>query len=63
MRSGHGIERFARQQLKAAGVTNITTTQRHGAGGVETLSELEPGAELVVVGKTGERCPHRRPGR
>jgi hypothetical protein len=36
-------------------VTAITTTQRHGAL-VETLTELEPGVELVVVGKGGEHA-------
>lgn len=49
---GKAILEEARQQLTAAGVIGVTTTQRHG-GVVETLAELEPHAELVVVGKSG----------
>jgi nucleotide-binding universal stress UspA family protein len=52
---GKTILEEARRQLLAAGVTNIAVTQRHGAL-VETLGELEPGAELVVVGKSGEHA-------
>jgi nucleotide-binding universal stress UspA family protein len=52
---GKGILEAARQQLAAAGVANITTTQRHGTV-VETLAELEPRAELVVVGKSGDHA-------
>ena len=40
------------RQLAAAGIVGVTTTQRHGTL-VETLAELEPRAELVVVGKSG----------
>jgi nucleotide-binding universal stress UspA family protein len=52
---GKGILETARQQLAAAGVTNITLTQRHGTV-VDTLAELEPRAELVVVGKSGDHA-------
>lgn len=52
---GKGILEVARQQLTAAGVTNVTLTQRHGTV-VETLVELEPRAELVVVGKSGDHA-------
>jgi hypothetical protein len=52
---GKAILEDARQQLRAAGVTDITLTQRHGDV-VETLAELEPRAELIVVGKSGEHA-------
>lgn len=52
---GKALLEDARERLNAAGVSNITTTQRHGTL-VETLAELEPGAELVVVGKSGEHA-------
>ena len=52
---GKAILDEARRQLTEAGATNITTTQRHGTV-VETLAELEPNAELVVVGKSGEHA-------
>lgn len=40
-------------QLKAAGVSNISATQRHGSL-VETLDEFEEHAGLLVIGKRGE---------
>ena len=49
---GKAILEKGRQQLTEAGVVGVTLTQRHG-GVVETLAELEPHAELVVVGKSG----------
>jgi nucleotide-binding universal stress UspA family protein len=49
---GKAILEDARARLTAAGVTDITLTQRHGAL-VETLEELEPGCDLVVIGKRG----------
>lgn len=52
---GKGILEAARQQLTAAGVTDVALTQRHGTV-VETLAELEPRAELVVVGKSGDHA-------
>jgi len=52
---GKAILEDAQQQLAAAGVTDVTTTQRHGSV-VETLAELEPRTELVVVGKSGEHA-------
>lgn len=52
---GKAILQDAREQLAAAGVTEVTTTQRHGTL-IATLEELEPHAELVVVGKRGEHA-------
>jgi len=52
---GKAILEDARQQLTAASLTSVTTTQRHGTL-LETLEELEPRAELVVVGKRGEHA-------
>lgn len=52
---GKAILDDARQQLTAAGVTDLTLTQRHGDV-VETLAELEARAELIVVGKSGEHA-------
>ena len=52
---GKAILEDARQQLTTASLTSVTTTQRHGTL-LETLEELEPRAELVVVGKRGEHA-------
>lgn len=52
---GKAILDDARQQLAAAGVADITSTQRHGSL-VETLEELEPRCDLVVIGKRGEHA-------
>lgn len=52
--NGKAILDDARHQLAAAGVTDITTTQRHGAL-VETLEEIEPRCDLVVIGERGEQ--------
>jgi nucleotide-binding universal stress UspA family protein len=52
---GKAILEDARQQLGAAGVAEVVTTQRHGTL-VETLEELEPGCDLVVIGKRGTRA-------
>jgi nucleotide-binding universal stress UspA family protein len=52
---GKALLEEAREQLTAGGVTNVNLTQRHGEV-VETLAELEPRAELVVVGKSGEHA-------
>jgi nucleotide-binding universal stress UspA family protein len=49
---GRALLEDGRRQLAAAGIMGVTTTQRHGTL-VETLAELEPRAELVVVGKSG----------
>lgn len=49
---GKAILDDAHHQLAAAGVANITLTQRHGTL-VETLEELEPRCGLVVVGERG----------
>jgi len=50
---GKAILEDATRQLKAAGVTEVSTTQRHGSL-VETLDEFEQNAGLVVIGKRGE---------
>lgn len=52
---GKAILEDAHRQLTAAGITDVTTTQRHGTL-LETLEEFEPHAELVVVGKRGEHA-------
>jgi nucleotide-binding universal stress UspA family protein len=52
---GDAILEDATKQLKAAGVSQLDTMQRHGTL-VETLEELEPDANLVVIGKRGEHC-------
>lgn len=52
---GKAILEDAVRQLAAAGITEVETLQRHGRL-VDTLEELEPGAELVVLGKRGEHC-------
>lgn len=52
---GKAILEQGRQQLTGAGVVGVTLTQRHGTV-VETLAELEPKAELVVVGKSGDHA-------
>lgn len=49
---GKAILDDAKHQLTAAGLTDIVTTQRHGTL-VETLEELEPHCDLVVIGKRG----------
>jgi nucleotide-binding universal stress UspA family protein len=52
---GKAILEDARQQLTVAGVEHIVTTQRHGEL-VETLEEVEPRCDLVVIGKRGEHA-------
>lgn len=52
---GKALLEAARQKLTAAGINSVTLTQRHGTL-VETLAELEPRAELVVLGKSGEHA-------
>jgi nucleotide-binding universal stress UspA family protein len=43
----------AERRLRAAGVAEVILTQRHGSL-VDTVAELETGADLVVIGKRGE---------
>jgi nucleotide-binding universal stress UspA family protein len=50
---GNAILEDAVKQLEAAGIAPVETRHRHGSL-VETLAELEPDAELVVIGKRGE---------
>ena len=52
---GKAILEKARQRLNDAGLTDVTLTQRHGTL-VETLEELEPRCDLVVIGKRGEHA-------
>jgi len=52
---GKAILEDAAQQFAAAGITYVETLQRHGTL-AETLEELEPAAELVVIGKRGEHA-------
>lgn len=52
---GKAIVDDARHQLETAGVRDIITIQRHGAL-VETLAEIEPRCDLVVVGKRGAQA-------
>ena len=50
---GKAVLEDAAVQLKEAGVSRISTIQRHGSL-VETLDEFEGNAALVVIGKRGE---------
>jgi nucleotide-binding universal stress UspA family protein len=50
---GRAILQDAERLLREGGVTQITTTQRHGSL-VETLGEFEGQADLVVMGKRGK---------
>lgn len=52
---GQALLENARRELIATGASTITLTQRHGTL-VKTLEELEPGSELVVVGKSGDHA-------
>lgn len=52
---GNAMLEDAAKQFAAAGITDVETFQRHGTL-VETLEELEPAAELVVIGKRGEHA-------
>lgn len=52
---GKAILAEAQRQLAVAGLTEVTALQRHGTL-METLTELEPAVDLVVVGKRGEHA-------
>lgn len=52
---GTAILEDAAKRLAAAGIADVEAFQRHGTL-VETLEELEPAAELVVIGKRGEHA-------
>lgn len=56
---GKAVLDDAEKQLREAGVTEVTTTQRHGSL-VETLDEFEEGAALVIIGKRGEHSDFAR---
>lgn len=53
LRRGRAILEAAEARLRAAGVQNVTVTQRHGAL-VDTVLEMEADADLLVIGKRGE---------
>ncbi len=53
LRRARAVLADAEQRLRAAGVAEVTTTQRHGAV-VDTVVEFEEGAALLVIGKRGE---------
>jgi len=53
MQRGRAILDDAQAALESAGVRQITTRLRHGDI-VEALSEITPGARLIVIGKRGE---------
>lgn len=50
---GRAILDDARDHLSTSGEINISTLLRHG-GVVENVTELEPAADLIVIGKRGE---------
>ena len=52
-RKGRLILKHADQQLRAAGVREITSIKRRGTL-AETVSELECDVEIIVIGKRGE---------
>jgi nucleotide-binding universal stress UspA family protein len=53
LRRARALLSAAEARLKAAGVAEVTTVQRHGAL-VDTVVEFEAEADLLVVGKRGE---------
>ncbi len=53
LRRARALLAAAQARLKAAGVADVTLTQRHGAL-VDTVVEFEAEADLLVVGKRGE---------
>lgn len=53
LRRARVILAAAEARLRAAGVAEVTTTQRHGAL-VDTMLEFEEEADLLVIGKRGE---------
>jgi nucleotide-binding universal stress UspA family protein len=53
LRRARALLEGAEHRLRAAGVAEVTLTQRHGSV-VETVTEFEAGADLVVIGKRGE---------
>jgi nucleotide-binding universal stress UspA family protein len=53
LRRARTILAAAEHRLRAAGVAEVTTVQRHGAL-VDTMLEFEADADLVVIGKRGE---------
>jgi nucleotide-binding universal stress UspA family protein len=53
LRRARALLEDAERRLRAAGVAEVTLTQRHGSV-VDTVAEFEAGADLVVIGKRGE---------
>ncbi len=58
-RRGRAILEDARAILDRAGVTGTTTRLRHGDI-VESIAEIEAGAEMIVIGKRGEAADFAR---
>lgn len=59
LRRARAVLEDAERRLRAAGVEQVTLTQRHGSV-VDTVKEFEAGADLVVVGKRGEAADFAR---
>jgi nucleotide-binding universal stress UspA family protein len=53
LRRGRAILEAAEARLRAAGVQDVTVTQRHGAL-VDAVLDMEADADLLVIGKRGE---------
>ena len=56
---GRAILDDAKARIEAAGVGTVTTRLRH-ADIVETIQEVEAGADLIVIGKRGEAADFAR---
>ncbi|WP_137127041.1 universal stress protein [Roseomonas sp. HF4] len=59
LRRARALLADAERRLRAGGVADVETTQRHGAL-VDTVAEFEPGADLLVIGKRGEAADFAR---
>lgn len=53
LKRGRAILEAAEARLRAAGITTVSLSQRHGAL-VDTVLEMEKDADLLVIGKRGE---------
>lgn len=56
---GKALLAAAEERLRAAGITDIRLTHRHG-GVIETIIEREADADLLVIGKRGEHLDFSR---
>lgn len=52
---GEAVLKHAKRHFADSGIIEVETFQRHGTL-VDTLAELEPASELVVIGKRGENA-------